>query len=333
MKGEKLLIDNRECQSENKKLYLIGNVIKEINKTNNYSASQSIAKPYKCETRGTNNLHDIYLCAEETSYINTIEEFSTQIIDLRGNMNKPAIKLFATSGERSQCYFINDLEIICTSYTGYIYKYVINHKLDHFTYSKFAHINDGKLKSSYAMQTANGIIIIGGESLHIFDQSAYLITKKSFEIGVNDFSELAPGIIMVVGNLELNVLNITNIYMEGHPISYNTITNFHPLYSHKIVIPLTHGEGMYFATSGIVNNNGFVLIGELLRDLTAITHGEKTNLPEGECNIIFIRELEAGIIWFGGKKCTQVCSWKYMQENDPICYPLGRSIDIVTACP
>ena len=343
----------RECQSENRNHYLIREEnINLVNGTFNYIGEQSI--PNKCHIRGAKNSYDLYLCASVYRENDDVSEHFALIYDVSSHLMQHRFKLFANSGEKAECHFINDFEIICVTYTGFIYNYTITQELDNFRYSEFGHINKGEFRSAYCIETRNEHIIIGGwpnHSIHIFDKYGRWIRQtdtkyENIEISnrVYYITEILPNII-VTAELEsgLYIHDLRNIEMDGHPITTSALLNPNTLQGaeYLVAVPLILSEeGIYFASGGRYHNKGFILVCELIYpDLMLTNCKEELDIPLVGCAIHFIRELEEGKIFFGGDSCSVICLWDYIGNNMAQCFKLddnydgmGGVTDIVSLC-
>ena len=229
-----------------------------------------------------------------------------------------------------ECFFRTDYEAICVQSWPYnLIQYAFDQNM--LLKSSSPTILYSFDKDLYSvMQTEDELIIVGGQDrIFILDHNSTLLhtIKNSYSCN-KQIAEVQRGILMTVCHysssyLIYDIRNITQIITaplikSSFPDSYS---------GGPLIISLQMRERYY--AMGVTKG---IEIGEVNDDLSSVTIHKIWQLDRDYYNTYFLRELEPGIIYFGYYN-KRVCTWRYILDNEPVCYNSNEEIsDCVAIC-
>ena len=225
-----------------------------------------------------------------------------------------------------ECFFRTDYEAICVQqyWNGNLIHYEFDQNMLLKSSSPTILYNfDANLYS--VMQTEDELIIVGDrEGVFILDHNSTLL--HTIKNNCVQTAEVRRGILMAFcfhpgKYLIVDIRNITQI-------TKNTVTSIllSAYYGNcsPLIISLQMGEGA-FATGTAKG----IEIGEVNDDLSLTIH--KIWWTGDYDDIMFLRELEPGIIYFGYRNNNKrFCNWRYILDNEAICY--NSSNEYISDC-
>ena len=298
------------------------------------SSQYKAKRLFRCDIslKGDMNSFRLYI------YVGVQEKKIYDLSDIKKspiNIPGPSIDV---GGSSSLCFFLSDYEFLCSSGNNLI-KYTIDSKLEEINYSEFLS-SDTAIASFLVTDDSQVIVAVdtpptgsNNNSIYIYDSSAHLLKTMNIFNG-----EVALGSNCLLAKLNSeNIIVITQYHdheyyyiLEGETVHKMAIDINNKIYAVQI---LKMGE--YFALAGNKQNaifseiGGLVIIAKVNADFTFEIYKERINIgSSANCYISFISEIEDGIIYFAGNAdCKVGCSWDYMVDSEPICYPLDDDYD------
>ena len=279
--------------------------------------------------RGEMNNRRIYVPSAERSNNNKIGFY-----DLTSFEKSPVIRSSNWSYLGGACLFMDDDIVICvTEETGDIYKYNITNNYEQV---KIASNNPSRWGFQSVLVTKDKKYILAAYygCIYIYDSSgAYIGYSNNSQTQVYDVSqnyqmkEVRENIILTAEGLYVyshDISNTGNIIIHKLLDFDNTKTRYYTLE----VLEGNIGDiaiGGYYEPSG--SRYGYVQLFHLDEDNSNLHPKSNKRWVGGiGCWIRIIREIQTGVIIFGGDDDCDICTWEYavVPEKDPICFPLGE---------
>ena len=231
-------------------------------------------------------------------------------------------------GHWGSCGFMDENIVVCaTHYTGDIYKYNITNNYEQV---KIADNNpSGKGFASVLVTKEKHILAAYSGCIYIYNSSgAY--------IGYSDNSQRNYYMLQMKEIRENIILAADGEYVYSHDIS-----NTGNIIKHKL-LDYDNTKTRYYTLEVLEGNTGDIAIGGFDNSsgnwygYVELFHLDEDNsalLPisnkrwvgeDTPCLIFIIREIQTGVIIFGGNGCD-ICTWEYalLPNKYPICFPLG----------
>ena len=259
--------------------------------------------------------------------------------DLSSFGRSPVIRSQSGVGYDGTCGFMEDDIVICvTLTTGDIYKYNITNNYDQVRIP--TNNPSGKGFMSVLITKEKQILAAYGGCIYIYNSSgAY--------IGYSDSLQTDSSMLQMKEVRSNIILTAEDNYVHSHDISdpENTIIyEFLDYDNTKTVyytIEVLEGNTGDIAIGGHYNpspgtNSGYVELFHLNEDNSALLPiSNKRWVKDSNCYIYIIREIQTGVIIFGGhSNCAHICTWEYaaIGHKQPICFPLGGRViyDIIS---
>ena len=264
--------------------------------------------------------------------------YATYLFNLNDLNQKPM--LVGEGSDNSECFFIHDYAAICCDFTGNLQKYEFDSKMNlqplSSPYRPEMIVPQATHQLFTCIQMEEGLIVTGDNVgyLYIVDDMGYTIKRIPTAGGsIYQVTEVFRGvIIMVQGNKNFTAIDLRDIEQEDRN-KYIIPYSIHGDYSYYAITPLWAGGEGSFALAGRTEwNDGFIAILQLFSNLTAgliknTINEDRLGGSDSDCVFHIIYEIESGIILVGGvDSCTEVCSWNYMNNPKPTCYPNSGAI-------
>ena len=237
------------------------------------------------------------------------------------------------------CGFLDENTAVCATYTsGDIYTYDLT---NNYLQVKIAHNNpSGNGFQALLVTKEKQIVAAYKGCIYIYNSTgSYLGYSNSSERSsiARQMKEIRENIIVTADSFSLYSHNISNpensikhklLDMDNTQNGYYTIE----------VLEWNTGNialGGHDYSTG--TTYGYVELFHLDEDNDNLQPISNKRLLHGSCFIRIIREIQTGVIIFGGDGgCADICTWEYaiVPDKDPICFPLGgRDIQDILALP
>ena len=225
------------------------------------------------------------------------------------------------------CGFMDDIAICATRTTGDIYKYNITNNYDQV---RIANNNP----SGYGFHSL--LITKEKQILAAYGGCIYIYNSFGHYIGYSNNSQTS-GYMCQMKEIRSNIiLTAEYYYVYSHDIS-----NTGNIIRHKLLD--SSDTNKYYLTLEVLEGNtgdiaiggyycqsycsGYVELFHLDEDnSTLLPKSNKRWVQDYDCYIYIIREIQTGVIIFGGNYyCANICTWEYavIPNKDPICFPRG----------
>ena len=276
--------------------------------------------------RGSINSQNWYIAPQNYPFVN--DAYKGVLLYNLNNLTEQPSQLNSDQAAK-ECFFVNEYAAYCCGFGGKIIKYEFNPNMNLKNPPTTIATTGTHIRS--CMKTKEGIFIAGdslGRSFFFDNSGSRITTLRVSATDIDQIAEVLDGIIITIEqDIGFSVHNIRNIQQPNNPI---TTKNYRDYNFYITGISLQLGtNGGYFALGGgkeYSGGLGFIKIGQINSDLSITIHKTKENMGFINCQFYAIREVEPGLIFIGGTKgCSIRCAWKYLEEDQPICY----SIDIV----
>ena len=227
------------------------------------------------------------------------------------------------------CGFMDEDIAICATYnqSGDIYKYNITNNYEQV---RIANNNpSGYGFHSLLITKEKQILAAYAGCIYIYNSSGHYIgySNNSQTSSMHQMKEIRSNII----------LTAEYYYVYSHDISYTGNIIRHKLLDSDVT------NKKYFTLEVLEGKTGDIAIGGYdysygtLSGYVELFHLDEDNsklLPksnkrwvqDSSCWIYIIREIQTGVIIFGGDSdCADICTWEYavLPNKHPICFPLG----------
>ena len=273
--------------------------------------------------RGEMNSRRIYVLPQVDEYIG--------FFDLSSFGTSPVIRSQSHNG--LSCAFMDDDIVVCTSgNTGGIYKYNITNN-----YDEVKIITNNPSGVSYFQ---NVLVTKEKHILAAYTGCIYIYDSSGAYIGYSNNSQTYY--IIQMKEIRSNIILTTNgEYVYSHDIENNIIyllldkDDPKTIYQTLEVLERNTGDiaigGYYYSGT----EYGYVELFHLYEDnSTLLPKSNKRWVGDTWCWIQIIREIQTGVIIFGGSYDCGICTWEYavVPNKDPICFSIGdghRIMDIM----
>ena len=293
---------------------------------NSYEYSESSMSIFGgLPVRGEMNNRRIYVLPDHNSS-------NIGFYDLSSFGTSPVIKSQSGHGGFwGACGFMDEDTVVCaTNNTGDIYKYNITNN-----YEQVRIANNNPSGVGFVS------VLVTKDKKHILAALAgciYIYNSSGAYIGYSDNSQTHNYHMLQMKEIRSNIILAADYeYVYSHDISnigniiihklldyYNTKTRYS-------TIEVLEGNKGNIAIGGDYNSSGtkycYVELFHLDEDnSTLLPISNKRWVGDTGCSITIIREIQTGVIMFGGEYyCTDICTWEYavLPHKHPICFPLG----------
>ena len=272
--------------------------------------------------RGEKNSRDIYVVPDRGN--SRIGFYNLSLTEA------PVMKSQSGKGWYGSCGFLDDNTAVCsTRITGEIYTYDVT-DMNNILQTKIADDNP----------SGNGFHILlitqGKQILVAYQGCIYIYTSTGIYINSSNSLQAHYSMYQMQEVRKNIIITAERGFVYSHNINnpHNTIIN-ELLLSDKtnrgyMTVEGLEGDG-YFALGGYIytedGTTGYVEIFRLEEDNLTLTRiPNKLWEMDAGCLIVIIREIQTGIIIFGGySSCTFICTWEYnaLPHRSPTCFLLG----------
>ena len=230
------------------------------------------------------------------------------------------------------CGFMDDDIVICAVSiypTVDIYKYYITNNYEEVTIATNTPSGVHGLQSLLVTKEKKHILAVSERCIYIYDSSGAYIGYSNNSQTYTDISQMKE--------IRSNIILTTNDeYVYSHDISNTGNTIIH------LLLDKADPKTIYQTIEVLEGNIGDIAIGGYYYSGTEYGYVELFNLHEDNstlhpksnkrwvgdnwCWIRIIREIQTGVIIFGGDMDCGICTWEYavVPEKDPICFPIGE---------
>ena len=269
------------------------------------------------------------------------DEHNTNVgfYDLSSFGTSPIIRSQSGNGWLGSCGFMDDDIAICvTQAKGDIYKYNIANNYDQV---RIANNNPSGHGFDNVLITKEKQILAAYQGcIYIYDSSGHYIgysNSSQTYYYMRQMKEIRWNII----------LTADRYYVYSHDISNTGNTIIHKLLdyvdtkTYYLTLEVLEGNTGDIAIGGYDNSSGttyeYVELFHLDEDNSTLLPKSNKRWVGGDagCRIYIIREIQTGIIIFGGNiDCAGICTWEYaaIGHKAPLCFPLGETwvLDIIS---
>ena len=271
------------------------------------------------------NNKGIYVLPDQSSY-------NVGFYDLSSFGTSPVIRSQSKEGGSwGVCVFMDDDIVVCaTNFTGDIYKYNITNNYEQV-----------KIASNNPSQVGFMSVLVTKDKKHIlaaYKGCIYIYNSYGYYIGYSNNSQTYYHMLQMKEIRSNIILAADGDYVYSHDIS-----NTENIIRHKL-LDSDNTKTIYYTIEVLEGNTGDIAIGgqynssgttygyvELFHldehNSTLFPISNKRWVQDYICCILIIREIQTGVIIFGGKNnCEDICTWEYVVDphKEPICFPLGR---------
>ena len=235
---------------------------------------------------------------------------------------------YGNNGWRGNCAFMDDNTAICAAKdTGDIYKYDLT---NNYLQLRIAS-NNPSGSGFYGL-----LVTLEKQILAAYAGCIYMYTSSGTYINKSDNSQTSSMLQMkeVRSNI---IVTAEDFYVYSHNINNPSNTIIHKLLDYAdtktryYTMEVSSGNTGDIALGGMTRSSGpssgyveLFHLDENNANLSPISH--KRWVMDADCAIYIIREIQIGILIFGGHiYCADICTWEYaiIPHKEPTCFPIG----------
>ena len=269
--------------------------------------------------RGEMNSRGIYVLPDR---------YNTNIgfYDLSSFGTSPVIRSQSGYGGWNSCGFMDDIAICATRYqSGDIYKYNIT---NNYEQERIPTNNpSGKGFESILITKEKQILAAYKGCIYIYNSSGHYITNSNHSdssptSSMYQMKEIRSNIIITA---ESNYVYLHDISNTGNIIRHKLL-DYDDTKTLYLTLEVLEGNTGDIAIGGYTFSSACVELFHLDEDISTLLpiFNRRRKIDIFECSIGIIREIQTGILIFGG---CNICTWEYavIPHKDPICFPHGGS--------
>ena len=234
-----------------------------------------------------------------------------------------------TYGWRGNCAFMDDNTAICaTKSTGDIYKYDLTND-----YLQLKIANNNPSGSGFR------VLLVTREKqiLAAYKGCIYIYTSSGTYINKSDNSQTSDFMYQMKEVRSNIIVTTEESYVYSHNINNPSNTIIHKLLDRVDIQIVYLTIEVLSGNTGDIALGGYTYTSEIYYGYVELFHLDENNanispisdkrwVVDISCSIIIIREIQIGVLIFGGGDgCEDICTWEYatIPHKEPTCFPLG----------
>ena len=287
---------------------------------NTYEITESYMSTKTYPMRGERNTRGIYV-------LNDWDSGDIIIYDL-ASFETPSVNLTNSGvGGYGTCGFLEDDIVVCASRST----------VDIFTFNLTNNYRAHQIVASNPSGYGYITLLVTNDKkiLASSDGCIYIYASNGIYLGKSDSStsidmyqmkELRPNIIVTVEYLYVHLHDISD---PENPTVQKLLdyADTQMLYLTIELLSVGTGDFALGGQSHYTVNDGYVELFHLDEDnITLQPIPNKRWMRDNDCNIYIIREIQVGVLIFGGlSNCIDICTWEYAftPHKEPTCFPIG----------